>query len=328
MGDFFDNSQILTILNNRKRHLLILALVGIAVSFFISSPWIMKPKYKAAAVVYPSNLEPYGEESTTEQLLQLLSSGEINKAMIKKFDLGNHYDLDTTSKYYQTYVNKTLLENLSVEKTEYEAVSISVIDHDPYFAYNMTKEMMNLLNTTVREMHRKKYAETLKVSQDAYNKKQHEIDSMANLVQEYRTKYNILDYTVQVKEATRKYYRSTGSDGKLADATNMLRTLEAKGEGYIATTYSLNAAREALVLLKKDVDFSKMQLSKELSYFDIVTAPTVPDKKFWPVRWVIVTAFTLSTVLAGLVFFLFADHTRKKKVVIKDVKTEDVPVLS
>ncbi len=328
MGDFFDNSQIITILKNRKRHLLVLTILGFGVSVFISSPWIMKPKFKASAIVYPSNLESYGEESPTEQLLQLFASEEINKSMISKFDLGRHYDLDTTDKYYQTNLHKTFTENVSVEKTEYEAVEVSVIDHEPMVAYEMTNEMLNLLNRTVREMHRKKYHEILVISEHQYNVKSREIDSLENIVQELRTKYNLLDYAIQVKEATRKYYRSTGADGKLADASDMLRKLEQKGEEYIASTYNLNAAREALVLMKKEVDLSRKELAKELSFLDVVTLPNVPDKKFWPVRWVIVSTFTLSTLFVALVFFLFADHNKQRKVTIRDVKTEDIPVLS
>lgn len=328
MGDFFDNSHIMTILKDRRRHLLILSLIAFGVSIFISSPWIMKPKFKASAIVYPSNLSSYGEESPTEQLLQLFASEEINKAMISKFNLGKHYDLDSTDQYYQTNLHKKFTENVTVEKTEYEAVEVGVVDHKPQIAYEMTVEMLNLLNNTVREMHKKKSAEILVIAERQYNLKKKEIDSLENIVQELRTKYNILDYGIQVKEATRKYYRTSGSDGKLADATNMLRNLEQKGEEYIESTYNLNAARQAAVILKNDVENAKKELVKQLSFVDIVTYPTIPDKKFWPVRWVIVSTFTLSTLFAALVFFLFADQSKHRKVVIKDVKTEDIPVLS
>lgn len=327
MGDFFDNSQILTIIKNRKRHLIILSGIGLLVSVFISSPWIMKPKFKSTAIVYPSNLSSYGEESPTEQLLQLFASEEINKEMIRKFNLGTHYDLDSTEKYYQTNLHKTFTENVSVEKTEYEAVEVSVIDHTPDTAYAMTQEMINLLNKTVREMHRKKYNEILVIAEKQYELKKKEIDSLEAVVQELRTKYNILDYGIQVKEATRKYYRSTGADSKLADATNMLRNLEAKGEDYIESTYLLNAARSAAVILKNDVEMARKEIRKELSFVDVVTSPKVPDKKFWPVRWVIVSTFTVSTFFGALIFFLFADH-KQKKVVIKDIQKEEVPVLS
>lgn len=328
MGNFFDNSEILNIIKNRKRHLLIIALVALVVSVFISSPWIMKPKFKAYAVLYPSNISPYGEESPTEQMLELLGSEEISKAMIEKFKLGEHYKVDTGYAYYQTEVNRIFHENVSVNKTEFEAVQIEVVDRDPKYAYEMVNEMIARMNETVRAMHRKKYAEIYAIAESNYLRKGKEIDSLEKVVQELRSKYGILDYAIQVKEATRKYYRAGGADARLADATTMLRNLEQKGEEYIECTYNLNAARESYVIFKKELDNAYKELHKVLSFADMVTNPKVPDKKFWPVRWIIVSVFTSSILFASLVFFLFTDHKRKAKVVIKDLKTEETPVLS
>lgn len=325
MTDYFNNSEILTILRNRGKHLAIIGIVAIVVSCFISSKYVMKPKFKSTAVLYPSNLTSYGEESTTEQLLELLGSEEIRKQLIKRFDLGTHYKLDTTDQYFQTYVRAKLKENLSISKTEYEAVEVEVIDNDPELAYKMVNEIIRLLDETVRSMHRRKYAEVYEIQSRQYQLKQKEIDSLELVVQELRTKYGLLDFAIQAKEATRGYYRGSS---KAADVTSVIRNLEQKGEAYIASTFNLNSARQVSVELKTKMEEAYRELTKEQSFTDIVTAPRVADKKFWPVRWLVVTVFTLSSLFASLMFFLFADYKGNKKPIIKDVKHEEAAVLS
>ncbi|MDZ7778316.1 MAG: hypothetical protein U5L09_23200 [Bacteroidales bacterium] len=57
-----------------------------------SSAMLITPKYNSRAVIYPSNVAPYSDESETEQLLQWLQSRDIKDSMIRRFELGKHYE--------------------------------------------------------------------------------------------------------------------------------------------------------------------------------------------------------------------------------------------
>ena len=55
--------------------------------------------------------------------------------IIEAFDLYKHYDVDSMkNQYHRTTVTKMFDENVSVKKTEYESVQITVLDTDPKVA--------------------------------------------------------------------------------------------------------------------------------------------------------------------------------------------------
>ncbi|HNW53180.1 MAG TPA: hypothetical protein PKN21_02875, partial [Bacteroidales bacterium] len=68
-----------------KWHLLVFAVIAALVSLVVSSPYFMKPRFKSFAIIYPSNILPYSEESQTEQMLQWLNSSDVRDSVIKKF---------------------------------------------------------------------------------------------------------------------------------------------------------------------------------------------------------------------------------------------------
>ena len=101
----FKTDQILKLILPQWKKLAVVALVAILVALVISSPLVMKPLYKSYAVVYPVNLSPSSEESNTEQLLQWFNSEEVKKAVAKRFDLYNQYDIDTLDARRESYFN-------------------------------------------------------------------------------------------------------------------------------------------------------------------------------------------------------------------------------
>ena len=75
----------------------VVGLLAIVFSILFSSSYFIPPQYKAEAVLYPSNLGQYSTESSTEQLLQFFYGNDIRDSIVAKFDLINHYKIDTTS---------------------------------------------------------------------------------------------------------------------------------------------------------------------------------------------------------------------------------------
>ena len=71
MAQEFNSSVMLQLIWKWKKQLAIVLIAAVALSAFGSSSFFIKPKYKSTAIAYPVNLIPYGEESTTEQLMQL-----------------------------------------------------------------------------------------------------------------------------------------------------------------------------------------------------------------------------------------------------------------
>ncbi|RME19865.1 MAG: hypothetical protein D6799_00340, partial [Bacteroidetes bacterium] len=129
------------ILKNKKTLLIIIISTGI-ISTIIS--YIIPPKYKTTAIIYPIHLSPYSEESPTEQLLQYYNSVAVRDMVIKKMNLIQHYKIDTTKQQYKSLLNYIYRENISFSPTLYESIEITVRDKDPL----MTKKIADCIIQT------------------------------------------------------------------------------------------------------------------------------------------------------------------------------------
>lgn len=312
MNDIFNNSDLLRMISRWKFHLVILSGLGLLLSIFFSGPMFIKPKFKSNAVIYPSNLISYGVETPTEQMLQLFQSNDIRTAIMRRFHLAAHYGIDTMASSYRYYLDKDFDDNVKVTKTEYEAVKIEVFDTDPVTARDMVLEMIRLFDLRTRDLHRQKSLEVVVIHREELRKKQQEIDSIGTLLKELKVKYGLLDYKSQAKEASREYYRSLAGKGQPAsDMVSSIRNLEEKGHYFQELQEHLNGALGAYERIKVDYDAAVRDVEKKLTYTNVVIRPEVPDKKSYPVRWLIVVFSTVSTFVLSLFVISLIERFRK-----------------
>ena len=93
MKKYFESDDILALLWRWKKSIVLVGVISFILSAFISSPIVIKPKYKSYIKAYPSNVSKYSEESPTEQMLQFLESDIIRDKLIEEFDLMKHYQI-------------------------------------------------------------------------------------------------------------------------------------------------------------------------------------------------------------------------------------------
>ena len=139
-----------------KKTLILIGIVSVGLSFIFTLPFFIKPKFKSFAIVYPSNLIAYSTESASEQMLQLFQSDDIRNHLIKDFNLYKHYDIDSTQKFALTELLNEMKSNISVSKTEYESVELTVWDTDPIYAKNICDSMVLEMNHIARALQKEK----------------------------------------------------------------------------------------------------------------------------------------------------------------------------
>lgn len=296
-----------------KIQFIIVTVIAIAASAVFSSEWFIKPRYKSSAVLYPANVEPYSEESTTEQILQVLQSTDIRDAVIKKFDLAHHYGVDTTKKeghaaligMYQTFV--------SISKTQYESVMIEVTDTDPKTAAAMVSEIIARLNVKIRSMHREKTLEVAALLSGHMSFVQHQMDSLNSNMQELRVKYHILDYKEQVQEATKGYMKALVSGKGVKDIDDLLRNLEEKGGDYYRMAVIYDGLLQDYNKVHNDYNNAMKEVSKDFTFSNVVSSPVPSDKKSYPVRWLIVLISVVSADALLFVLIILGDFRRREK---------------
>lgn len=317
MENIFSNMGLLKMIIKWRLHLIIIVAIAIALSVLFSCPWFIKPKYKSSAVLYPSNLVPYSNETPTELMLQLFKSDDIRDTIIKRFNLASHYDIDVSSRYYYARLIKEFESNVDIRKTEYESVIIEIFDTDPQSACNMVKEMVNLFNKKARTLQREKEKEVLKISKDQLNQKQIQIDTLKRRIDELRTTYGLLDYTVQTREASRAFFgtRSEGysPNANVKTAGKIIENLQNKGGDFILLSSLYFAASDAYNKLKENYENALKDVTKELTYTNYVSSPVPSDKKVYPVRWLIVLITTVATFIFALIIIMLLENSRRNE---------------
>lgn len=285
---------------NWKWQFLIITLIAIVASAVFSSEFFIKPRYKSSATVYPANVIPFSDESTTEQILQMLQSTYVRDAVIKKFNLAQHYKIDTTGKESKAALNNTWKSFVSIDKNQFESVDIEVTDTDPQLASDMVNEIIFQLNHKISTLHKEKTREVKKIVEAQLKSKSEQLDSLGKGLQELRVKYQILDYNIQVEEVTKGYMHSLSMGKGSKDIDVLLRNLEEKGGDYYKMKVAYDGVLQGYNTVRNEYDNILRELSKDFTYTYIVSDPTPSDKKSYPVRWLIVV---IAVIAANLFLF-------------------------
>ena len=310
-----NSMEIFQIAVRRKMHLAVMVLVAIFLGFVFSSETFIKPKFKSTAVLYPVNIIPYSMESPTEQLLQLFHSVDVRKMMIAKFNLGKHYRVESNNPENSTKLSLAYEENIVIRKTEFESIKVDITDENPDTACAMVNGLIHCVDLKARMLQRDKTSEIVKIFRDQLNDKRHQIDSLELLNDVLRIRYGLLDYKSQSKEATKSFLKlvSEGaSKERIDEVDSLLRHLEEKGGAQISLTNQLERLRQTYNDLKVQYDVAVNDLTKELTYSNVVTKPYPADSKCYPIRSLIVLICAVTALLFGIPLFVILDRRLPK----------------
>lgn len=307
METFFKNKNLFEFIWKWKWVYVIVTLIAIIASVIFSGKTFIRPKFKSFAIVYPSNLQEYSEESKTEQMLQIFESEQLKLKLINTFNLYHHYNIDTNYKYAQTAVLKELNENVSISKTQYESVKIEVMDYYTDTAKMMVDSILSFYNQIVREMQNKKYMEIIKIDEREMQKLEIERDSLTKIISKYRKKYNLYNPKLQIKEITKSYLNSKNNQ-----TNGIYKNILEHSDEIILLDSLLEFNKSSYVGYKYNYKENLKNIEKKISYANVVSSPIIADKKSYPVRWLILTLTVLATFLFTFITLMVYESVHKK----------------
>ncbi len=315
MDNFFNSSNLLNLVDKWKYHLLIIAAIAAILSAIFSGPTFITPMYKSYAVLYPANVEPYSEESETEQMLQIVNSQDIIDSVINAFNLAKHYEISPDYKYFRTTLLYEYNQNVKISKTPYESVLIEVFDKDPDTAVLIVNAILDFYNIKISRLHKEKYSEVANMyaSQLAYKKST--LDSLKQIMYSLGTEYGLFEYEYQSQEIMRGYLKTLTGSG--ADKVNnkevkrLLESMENKSGQLIEVVQMIQDESRSYVEVKLDYELALRFLGADMTYTNVVTYPFVADKKSYPIRWLIVVVVTLAAIVFAMLTILFIEKRRK-----------------
>ena len=194
---------------------------------------------------------------------------------------------------------------IKIGKTPYEAVSITVMDKDPFVACDIAKDILNFYDHKVHDLHKQKVAEVVDMYDMQLRMKQDDIDSLKQCLTDLATNYGVLNYSGQLREVTRGFINGS------AKATELKDNLEHYGADAVDLETKIIAEANTYSLIKKDYEQNLRFFNSNLTYSNIVTEPFPADKKAFPVRWVVVALCGLGAMLLSILVIFIIENRRR-----------------
>lgn len=318
MKQYFENDEILGVLWRWKKPLAIIFAISVLGSALFSSPIFIKPKYKSFARVYPTNLKKYSEESPTEQMIQMLESDVIRRRLCEQYQLDTIFDIPKDDPHYRDLLYREYTDHVHFKKTKFESVEIEVLSTNPSVAYNMVNSIVDLYNIEVKRLQDEKLVEAVNTVKELMDQKKNEMDELEKRLNVLRQKYGILDYSSQVKNLSKEYYkllaRSNVDPNKISKVKEELDNLKSKGVEYENLSGRLWSVRDAFTSFKQKYEEHIKELNRKKEYAVNIVNPYLADKKTYPVRWLIVLVSVAISMFGALGAISFLDRADRKKV--------------
>ena len=138
------------------------------------SAFMIKPMFKSTAVFFPTSSNrlskailgdrytydflDYGDEENCEYAIQILSSQTMRDTVCRRFNLMTHYAIpdDYAHKYFK--LHKIYHANVTVKRTDYLGVEVSVMDSDPQWAADIANFIVGYYDTLCAAVQRERAA--------------------------------------------------------------------------------------------------------------------------------------------------------------------------
>lgn len=324
----FDSSNLLLFIYRWRKPLALVTIVGAVLSIILSGPTFITPKFKSTVIMFPTtqasiskslvaqyndqtDLLSFGEEEQAEQLIQILNSDEIRERIVERYDLMNHYDIDTTDQYKKTKLYNKYISNITYKRTEFQSVRIDVLDSDPKLAADIANDIAALVDSVKNRMQQHRAYKAMKIAEAEYYEMKEYVEQLEDSLNAMREK-GVNDYE-SMSERFNEYYAKAILEGNKVAAAKLaeqLKVLSTYGGPYVAIRDLLYHEQRQLSHLRAKYQEAKMDAEQTLPHKFIVNSAFPAEKKSYPIRWLIVVVATLSTLIIALLVIIAYENMR------------------
>ncbi|HRH65043.1 MAG TPA: hypothetical protein PLU53_01970 [Bacteroidia bacterium] len=357
---YLESTSFLVLLIRWRKPLIIVTIVTALAAYFFSGPGFITPKFRSSVVFFPSatnsvskaileetnsekqDILAFGEEEQAEQMLQILNSDEIREAIISKYNLFGHYNINPDQDYPMTALMEEFKDNINFTRTEFMSVRIDVLDKDPVMAANIANDIAALLDSMKTKIQRSRAIAALSIVEEAYKDKMSAMklkeDSLTKLRElgvmdfknqsiiwneEYAKSNSIFNNEMAMLSVFEKYKPAGDTSilntrGRLKGAESRLKYLESKlhllaeyGGASVSLNEELALERVELSKLKEQYNKLRVDASQNLTHKFVVNKAIKAEKKCYPVRWLILLVSVAGVFLLSLVVILAFERLKE-----------------
>ncbi len=331
-GFVYDAFDLLRFTWDKRWILIIVSIVAFIVSIIVSLQ--ITPRFRSTVTMFPAasvsvsknlvetnvitsdtkDILTFGEDEEAERLLQILYSDQVRDHVIEKFNLMQHYKIDTSNKYPYTQLLNKYKSNVKFRRTEFLSIEISVLDEDAQMAADIANEIASYIDSVFYNIKYSRAQEAFKIVEKEYNDSKSLIAQLTDSLKIIRS-YGVNDYESQSEGLNKAYAEALG-----AGRTEIVKTLKQQmdimakyGGIYVELDDRLEWEIERNSLLKAKLAAAKVNLESTMSNVFIVDKATKSEKKALPKRSMIVIMTTLSAFALALLLLLIIDNIKVRK---------------
>ena len=320
-----ESYDLISFLWKNKKPLIIIGVIAFISSAIVSL--IIEEKFESTVTLYPAktssvtfseiitedqSVSKFGEDEEAEQMLQILESSSIRGKIINKYNLLKHYDIDEKSKYVNTDLTKTYLENINFKRNNNGAVLINVLDKNPDTAALIANDIASLFDSIKNAMIHERAVNDFEIKKQKLNKIKSQMQQLRDTMTSLSSMGVVIDDAYRA--LTEGYINAKDSEMKKSFKKKMNMTEQ---YGSILKSFQIKAGflSKRLANMETSYEQAESDANSYLSHKFIVEKAYPAEKKAYPIRWLIVVLSTFSSVVLGISGLLI-----KKKVELLKVE--------
>jgi len=306
-------------------------------TFYAASPDLAAPEFIFGGV--SDAMEYYGKDSDIDRVLSIGKSGELAQYLINKYDLYNHYDVDTADMKAPYYVRLIYDDLINIKQNKYDAIVFSVEDEDRELAATIANDARGKIDEIGQRMIKESQKKVLDTYRANIQEKQNALAILNDSLENTREKYGVFNTETQgqvlsssLGNARARLERDLsrmeafkGLGGRWRDSVNYLKAVTTAIGNEVAVLQSrlekFNAGLAPVDVLQQLHEEAREKLGEEQerykqintvynSYFPTihVSEPaSIPVIKSRPLRTLIVVVSTLIAFILSVIGVLILD---------------------
>ncbi len=282
---------------------------------------MVTPLYEGEAVFYPANPQAvaaaltgdqseggvfleFGTQEVVEQFLQILRSSSLRRALDRRFNLAEHYGIDTAHPRAPQQLDRQIDKRIKVRRSQFSSIVIEVRDESPDTAALLANAMMMLADSIKSTLIQQRAREAFAVVEKRYQQKQQEIQMLVDSLQTLGG-MGVLNYEDQ-SAAYAEAWGKALADGRLQQARKIEEKMKLLGQ-YGPIQYYLSqqlaSEMEAFALLRQHYEKLKTNSTERISTIFVIDRARPVPVPVWPPRLLLSLAAMMLTA-GALTFFL------------------------
>jgi uncharacterized protein involved in exopolysaccharide biosynthesis len=325
----FETTDLIVYLWKKKIPLIIITLAAAIISTLVS--FTITPMFKSSVVLFPASESPvsksllqtnfqdrvgilgFGEEEQLERILQVLHSDDIRDHILDKFDLMEHYEIDSLEKFPLTKLYGKYESNIKFKRTEFNSIVIEVMDSDPQMAADIANDIAFQVDSTMNKMKLDRAIKAFELVEREYNTTRERVKELNDSVAYFNNK-GVISYDRQIDRYTEAYGTAI-TDGNFKAADRIKKEMGEFREmvGPFIYYWELRTSESLRLreLSQKYIE-AKAETELTLSHIFILDNAYKSEKKAYPKKSLIVMVSTFASFLLAVILLLFFENFLKK----------------